>query len=232
MKKTILLFTALIFSTLSFSQDCSDFFSFRPGVMWEQQTFSAKDKLESITGARVLEVTPTAEGIASRIEMSTSDPDNEKKTSFEVGYRCENGVFQMDMQDILNHMNLDLDKFEGLEATIETTAVEYPSVLVPGTTLADASYTVSMSMGGMTMMSVSINLIDRKVVAEENITVPAGSFKASKITYTIEANMGFTKTHLNVTEWMSKKAGVVRSETYDKKGKLQDYTVLSKFVEK
>ena len=68
--------------------------------------------------------------------------------------------------------------------------------------------------------------------AEENITVPAGSFKASKITYTIEANMGFTKTHLNVTEWMSKKAGVVRSETYDKKGKLQDYTVLSKFVEK
>jgi hypothetical protein len=66
------------------------------------------------------------------------------------------------------------------------------------------------------------------VEALENMTTPAGTFKCYKIASTIE-----TKSMISITthtvEWMAKDVGVVRSENYNKKGKLTSYMVLTSF---
>ncbi|MBE2206244.1 MAG: hypothetical protein IAE84_01600, partial [Saprospiraceae bacterium] len=81
--------------------------------------------------------------------------------------------------------------------------------------------------GGVTIMTLRFDITDRKVVAKETITVPAGTFDCYKITYTFTTKTILSKA-FSVTSWHNEKAGVVRSETYDKKGVLESRSELSK----
>jgi hypothetical protein len=75
-------------------------------------------------------------------------------------------------------------------------------------------------------MTMTVKVYNRKVEAIENITTPAGSFECSKITYNIDTKVGLS-VKLTGIEWVSKNVGVVRSESYNTKGKLQGYTLLT-----
>jgi hypothetical protein len=75
-------------------------------------------------------------------------------------------------------------------------------------------------------MNMEIKIQDRKVMAKENIEVPAGTYEAWKINSIIKLDMMMTRETKNV-EWIAKDVGVVRSEQYDKNGKLNSYSVLT-----
>ena len=77
------------------------------------------------------------------------------------------------------------------------------------------------------MMALTFTILDRKVDAIEKISTDAGSFECVKITSHIEFKMMISM-KMTVTEWYSKDVGLVKSETYNKKGKLQASTVLTK----
>ncbi len=228
MKKVLIILPILLISVLSFSQSCPEYFSMQEGTMWEQQNFNSKNKLESTTNAYIKEYSTTNTGHELLIEIRTVDK-RKNELNGTLTYRCENGVLYMDMSDFLQQMNIDLRQYEDMDIEINNDGIQYPSELIPGTTLPDANLTIAISMQGMKIMSVSVDILDRQVVTNESVTVPAGTFDATKISYTLQSKVGFAKTQLSVIEWVSSSSGVVRSETYDKKGKLQDYMVLSKF---
>jgi hypothetical protein len=75
---------------------------------------------------------------------------------------------------------------------------------------------------------MTINITNRKVVGIESVTVPAGTYNCYKITYDIETKLGI-KVSSSAIQWMNKGAGSVKTETYDKKGKLLGSTVLKEF---
>jgi hypothetical protein len=77
---------------------------------------------------------------------------------------------------------------------------------------------------------MSTKITNRKVEILEEITTPAGKYKCAKITYDMEMKMGMV-IKLKGVEWISQKVGIVRSESYDQKGKLMSYSVLSSFTE-
>lgn len=87
---------------------------------------------------------------------------------------------------------------------------------------------IEVSMNGMKMPGMSIEVTDRKVVAEETITTAAGTFTCLKITSKVKSKTIFTM-EMNSVEWYSKGNGMVRSESY-KGDKLKGYTVLTKLV--
>jgi hypothetical protein len=58
------------------------------------------------------------------------------------------------------------------------------------------------------------------------MTTPAGTFSCYKMSSTIETKTMFTMVAKS-TDWVAKKVGTVRSETYDKTGKLISYMVLT-----
>jgi hypothetical protein len=71
-----------------------------------------------------------------------------------------------------------------------------------------------------------VNISNRKVLGNETVTVPAGTFNCYKITYDVETKLMF-KINTNVVEYINKGVGNVKTETYDKKGKMLSATVLS-----
>ena len=72
----------------------------------------------------------------------------------------------------------------------------------------------------------SANITDRKVVAQEKIAVKAGKFDSYKITSMVSSNAMGMKTNSPTTEWLVKGIGMVKSETFDKKGNISSYTEL------
>jgi hypothetical protein len=64
------------------------------------------------------------------------------------------------------------------------------------------------------------------VDAIEDVTTPAGTFNCVKISYDIETKTFMTMRASGI-EWYAKDVGVVRSESYNGKGKLTGYSVLN-----
>ena len=72
-------------------------------------------------------------------------------------------------------------------------------------------------------------LTNRKVVAQESVTVPAGTFDCLKITYDLESK-AMIKITGSATQWMAVGPGLVKSESYDKKGNLISSQLLNEFT--
>jgi hypothetical protein len=109
---------------------------------------------------------------------------------------------------------------------VDANDMMYPSSLETGQTLPDANITISAGTGGVTIMNMTVNVTNRKVTGTESVTVPAGTFECYKITYDLETKMMF-KTNTSVTEYVNMGIGNVKTENFDKKGKVISSMVLS-----
>jgi len=110
--------------------------------------------------------------------------------------------------------------------TIESTEIEIPKYSsATGTDLKDASMTVKVDAGGV-ILKMKISMEDRKLVAKEKKTTDAGTYDCIKITQKTVLT-GIVKSESSSIEWYSEGVGVVRSETYNKKGKLTGYSELT-----
>jgi len=76
------------------------------------------------------------------------------------------------------------------------------------------------------MLTMQINVINRKVLGAEKVKTPAGEFECVKISHTMETKTMVKKTH-TIVEWYAQGIGLVKQETYDKKGVLEGYALLT-----
>ena len=70
---------------------------------------------------------------------------------------------------------------------------------------------------------------NRSVESYELVTTDAGTFKCFTITYNVNAVIYGIKLNRFVKEWFSKEVGFVKTEYYNKKGKLKNSKVLVEF---
>ena len=96
-----------------------------------------------------------------------------------------------------------------------------------GQELPDAELLLTMSMASVNM-KMTVNMINRKVIAKEKVTTPAGTFDCFVLNNETEVNLGM-KMKMSSKEWLSKGVGVVKTEEYDDNGKLLSKSVLTKF---
>ncbi|RYF54973.1 MAG: hypothetical protein EOO39_38625 [Cytophagaceae bacterium] len=90
-----------------------------------------------------------------------------------------------------------------------------------------------MLSGGNSMMTMNMTMTNRQVDSQESITTPAGTFNAYKITADISLDnraMGIPiRSSLKSVSYRTNELLFdVKSETYNKNGKLMGYTMLSK----
>ncbi len=127
---------------------------------------------------------------------------------------CKNGMLLMDMKMMLAPQQSS--QMQGAEASGKGMYLEYPSSLSVGQELKDGSFAMDMKMANGIPASVTMDITDRKVVAKEKISTPAGSWEAYKITSLSKTviNMGFgIPVKMEMTEWFVPGFGVVRTES-------------------
>lgn len=206
------------------AQECQPYFMISEGAVREMASYDKKDKLTGTTVQTVKEIKTEGNKTEWTISTVSKDAKGKETSAGDLSMSCEDGVFKMDMKNFLDEATLK--SFEGMEVTMDATDLDYPAVLAPGQTLGDGSVTVKVSSQGVPVMTMVVKIYDRKVVAIEDMTTPAGTFTCYKMTSTIETKTMFTIIAKS-TDWFAAKVGSVRSESFDKNGNLMGYSVLT-----
>lgn len=206
------------------AQDCSTFFPFKEGAYMEYTTFNKKGKVESITENTVKVITEDNGEIEA--EVSTVLKDRKGKESYSGTYQvfCEGGKLLMDVNSMFNPAMQQ--SFSGYEVTIEGDALSFPNDLEVGQELPDASSKITTAASGINIASMNIEITDRKVEDKAKISTDAGTYECYKISQTSNIKMMISRSYSTI-EYFAEGVGVVRSETYDQRGKLQSYMELT-----
>lgn len=118
--------------------------------------------------------------------------------------------------------------FDSYELKFDTENLELPSKLSAGQVLKNG-YVTMTAVGSPIPMKMTVHITDRKVEGKETVTTPAGTFECWKISSKSNTQMQMgVNMNLNFSsaEWIAEKAGMIKSESYDKNGNLASYTLL------
>lgn len=122
-----------------------------------------------------------------------------------------------------------------MEMNTEVKQSQLPLNLSVGQTLPDEEVmkmTMKITGGPMNLTTNTIYTSkNRKVEAKEDVVTPAGTFSCFKISYIYAASMEMPmmkqSENLKIIDWYSPELGLVKTEQYDKKGKLSSTMILS-----
>lgn len=217
------------------AQDCSSFAAFREGTSMTYTGLDAKGKETGSTTTVTTAVAPADGGLRAELRSDSVNAKGKPIGTVEYAATCAGGRVDLDMKAFVSPEQTSA--YEGWTMSTEGNELVYPSDLAAGQSLPDGSVVVTMTMqgapagmpAGMTTTRMEVHLLHRQVQAAEQVTVPAGTFDAFRITYTSEvliSGMMKMTTETAGTEWYVPGLGAVKTES-TKDGKLQGSSVLS-----
>ncbi len=227
-KKIILVFI-LVFGLQSFSeaQYCNSF-AMSKGMVLHYQNFDSKGEVTLSSKTTCLDVSTLSSGaVIYKVNTSVTDAKDVSLSFWEYEMECKDGRFYVSMGSFTDPELMK--EYEDLDIYIDTTGMEYPAMLSESLALPDAKFEISKAEIGVTMKTYDVVISDRKVVGIESVTVPAGTFDCFKITYEMDVKDVFKKKY-NVTEYISEGTGKIKTETYNRKGKLMSSSVLIELI--
>jgi hypothetical protein len=185
-----------------------------------------KGKMEGTLKYSVSDVTHSEGTTTATINSELFDKKGNSVMSSAFDMSCNGSTVTMDFKSL---MNADMMKqFRNSEIEVTGTNVELPNMLSAGQTLPDASMNIVVNMGGINM-NMTTDITDRKVVGTETITTPAGTFDCVVVTQSSSGKMMMAKFNSTQKTWLAEGVGMVKTESYNGKGKLQSTTVLTAF---
>lgn len=128
--------------------------------------------------------------------------------------KCENGVVMMDMKMFIPAAQQE--QMGTSTASASNVYLEYPAGMKTGDDLKDGEFSMDIENAGM-KSNISISITERKVLAKESVTTPAGTWDCFKIStknkiVTRIAGIGIP-IKMDVTEWFAPGFGVVKTES-------------------
>ncbi|HNW98333.1 MAG TPA: hypothetical protein PKK00_07990 [Bacteroidales bacterium] len=227
------LFTFLFVSALTMlakSQTCNAYYSLSNGNEFEMTNYNAKDKVTGKTINKISDVTTTTEGTMAKVETTTKNEKDEVEATTNSSIKCNGDKMYIEMKSFLPAQSSK--QFEGMDIKSDATWMELPQNLTVGMTLQDATGTISMYSNGTLFSTMKITVSNRKVESQESITTTAGTYTCYKITQdmTMETiTMGITiPVNIKSVEYHAVGVGSVKTESYNKDGKLMGYSMLTK----
>ncbi|KGN92396.1 hypothetical protein [Porphyromonas gulae] len=204
---------------------CEILFPTKQGARREMTIYDAKGKVTGTIRQQVQSVTNTAKGMKIATTQEMYDKKGKPIFSGTANMWCDSDRFYVDAQSLLNEQTLKM--FEDIKSKVTGVDITYPSRMSAGQSLPDAEVTITAEAADFPLPPITLRTIDRKVQGIESITTPAGTFQCYKISYSIIMKSMIT-VRMSAVEWMSREAGCVKSESYDKKGKRIGSTLLTK----
>ncbi len=225
MKRIILFFTSLAFVIIAVSQNCEAYIPTTVGTKITKEHYDKKDKLSSSETTEIKTVKMVDGKQQVVVATETFDSKGVSTSTNEFTYYCSGDVFEIDTKSMLDQSQMSAYETMQIDYTFEN--LQYPANLKQGMSLSDGFVEAVISNEGMKMLTMRVDIKNAKVEAVETVVVPAGTYKAAKISQTLISKTGFITIEMQSIQWLVKDIGAVRTETYNKKGKLLGYTVIS-----
>lgn len=213
---------ATCFTTLQ-AQDCGTFYQFTENAAYEYGLYNHKGKPQGRQLIRVTEVTESDGAVTAEVN-SKLIPEKKNQDTFEATstVTCKEGILQMDISMNMSQMT---SQFSSMEVEMEGDPLMIPAKLEVGQNLPDATTKIKTGMNGLSLMTVTLSVTDRKVEGKETITTPAGTFECFKISQMSKVKTIMSKSY-KTEEYYAEGVGLIRTNTYKKNGKLEGYQEL------
>jgi hypothetical protein len=226
MKRIFVLLSIVAFGFISFAQDCETFIPWQVGKKITTENYDEKDKLTGSSTSEVISINQLVDKTEAVVESESFDKKGASQGKIQLKYYCNGDSFEVDMKSMLNQEQMA--GFESMTIEYNMQNMSYPRVMTAGMSLNDGFVEAVISNEGMKIMTIRTDITNIKIEAIESITVPAGTYTAYKISSDLTSKTGFMTMNMKSISWMVTGVGAVRTETYDKKGKLMGYSVISK----
>ena len=201
------------------------YFPDQVGSVREMRSYDQRDRLTSITRQEILDKTVSGNDVRVKVRTTSYDNDENEILTGDLEIVCEDGVFSFDLRDYLDPNTLAAYEDMGIEITADN--LLYPANMSAGDQLPDGELQMVVKSGQTTILTLILTISNRKIEEIENITTDAGTFSCYKISYDISTKAGFITTSSSAVEWIADSVGLVRNETYNRRGRLTGYSVLT-----
>lgn len=190
----------------------------------EYTLYDKKDRVEGMQWQEVTGVSDTSEGLEATMNIGFSDADGDN--GFESTYEiiCTGNSIRIDHESLISGPMMQ--QYQDMEMDISGTDLELPNDLTTGMELPDANVKMQVKMGGMNM-NMQVDMINRKVEKQETVTTPAGTYDCYVIYSESKSKMMMANQTFPQRTWMAEGVGLVKTETYNKKGNLVSRMVLN-----
>ncbi len=227
MKSIITLITVIICSSLTFGQECDTYLLLNEGASFEYTNYDKKGKALTVGNHQAVKVDNAGDKFTSQIKLDVKDLKKGDTFTMEYDVGCEEGILSIDMSRFFD--SSQLMQYEGADFNIdiEGDMLYFPRDLKEGEDLNDGHITIKVNKDGFTFVTMTMTVLNRKVLGKESITTKAGTFDCQKVTYDFESKFGIIKVRGSAAEWYHDNRVIVRSESYSKKGKLLGSTELT-----
>lgn len=204
-------------------QQCDAFPYMQEGRTFVSNNLDKKGKIESVATCTVTSVNSTVDGYEAAMSVQVQDPKGNDLMVIPYSVSCDADGMYFDMS---NQFNQELLAPLGdVQMNTDKNLLRIPKDIAVGDELPDGKVTASFAEGAM---NIKVSLTERKVLAKEAITIDGTDYECFKISYVNLSEMGFMKIKTNVIEWWSDDLLMVKSEMYNKKGKLTSTTEMIK----
>lgn len=221
MKSLLALYLLLFIAVPVSAQDCSKYYPFEEGTTFQITNYNKNDKLSGVIDYEVKE----SSGETAIFAYEMHDDKGKLIMSSEYGVTCKDDGISIDFKSLMSPGILE--QYKDMEVDISGTDMILPNNLSPGQQLPDAEVLMNVSMAPINM-KMTVKIQNRNVEENETMTTAAGTYDCVVITYDHETKMG-VKISGKVKQWFAEEVGMVKSESYNKKGKLIGSSVLTQF---
>jgi len=169
------------------------------------------------------------DGSSYKCSVSSTSYDKKDEEIFNVDFEvmCTDGVYRADLSNFINpYMK---ESFGNAEIKISGNELEIPKNLAVGTSLPDANTHMEAEIGILTM-KMDMEVTNRKVESKEKVSTPVKEFEAYKVTADEHVKMSIMNRNTKSVYYYAEGYGQVKAEFFDKKGKLDNYMLLTKFT--
>ncbi len=166
----------------------------------------------------------TSSGTSTAV-VTIENKDSKGKVLYnnDVTYKCNGTTFSIDMRATLSPSTMNSYKDKSING--ESAYLDYPSDAPEGTTLKDGNLFLRVyDKNDNEFATISSKVINRKVVGNESLSTESGNYKCLKISGSTTVLVKTIGLGLPIEgssiEWWSAGTGMIKSETYNKSGKL------------
>ncbi|HMQ63364.1 MAG TPA: hypothetical protein PKE06_21950 [Flavilitoribacter sp.] len=233
MRLAIFLFICTLFTSITplKAQDnlCENgYMPFKEGISYELTTYDKKDKVSSVNKSKIEALESIDGGFKATVAIEVISDKGKELHKGSYAMECRDGVIYMDLNSLMDPRSMG--GLSNMEMEMSGDALELPADMDPGQSLPDGHIEMKAKSGGMSLMTFTMNVTDRKVEAAESVTTPAGTFECVRVSQNMEMK-AIIKRRFKTVTWYAKGVGAVLTENYDDKGKKESYTQLTKFGE-
>jgi len=212
------------------SQDCDPWLPLQEGNEFTHTAYDKKGKSSGKSVSKVTDSQTESDGFLNvKITGEAYDDKDNLLAGIDYSVKCDKGSLLVEMGSSFLDAK-QMEAYQEMEINIEEDFLDLPYNPSVGEVLKNGVMVVKVENNSFPIMTMEVTVTDRTVAGKESVTTPAGTFDCIKITYNVESVLGKAipiKVRGSGAEWYSLGAGIVKSESYDKKGKMIGYTLLT-----